>query len=118
MSGFIWFYITKLQTQLVETKIKNLQARIEKIEQDARTSKSIDISQIGIDCLLVDEAHEFKNLFYSTSKGSIRGLGDPKGSDRAMDMYIKTQYLHENNHKIIFLTGTPVSNSIVELFTL
>ncbi|EOH7685616.1 helicase-related protein, partial [Campylobacter coli] len=67
---------------------------------------------------IVDEAHEFKNLLITTSMGDISGLGNLKGSQKAYDLYSKTQYIHEQNKKLYFLTGTPISNSITELYTL
>ncbi|EMD6051015.1 helicase-related protein, partial [Campylobacter jejuni] len=81
-------------------------------------SKAIDFSELGIDALIVDEAHEFKNLLITTSMGDISGLGNLKGSQKAYDLYSKTQYIHEQNKKLYFLTGTPISNSITELYTL
>ncbi|EHP2219447.1 helicase, partial [Campylobacter coli] len=74
--------------------------------------------ELGIDALIVDEAHEFKNLLITTSMGDISGLGNLKGSQKAYDLYSKTQYIHEQNKKLYFLTGTPISNSITELYTL
>ncbi|PKD36162.1 helicase-related protein, partial [Campylobacter jejuni] len=68
--------------------------------------------------LIIDEAHEFKNLLITTSMGDISGLGNLKGSQKAYDLYSKTQYIHEQNKKLYFLTGTPISNSITELYTL
>ncbi|EKR6948532.1 helicase, partial [Campylobacter jejuni] len=83
-----------------------------------KKSKAIDFSELGIDALIVDEAHEFKNLLITTSMGDISGLGNLKGSQKAYDLYSKTQYIHEQNKKLYFLTGTPISNSITELYTL
>lgn len=81
---------------------------------------NLDFSELGIDALLVDEAHMFKNLQFHTSLQRIRGLGNPQGSQKAFDMYLKTQFLLEKtgNKNLIFLTGTPISNSIAELYTL
>ncbi len=77
--------------------------------------------QLGIDYLFVDEAHEFKNLFIYT-KQTVSGIPTTK-SQKALDMYMKTQYITNTffgNRKsgIVFATGTPISNSMVELFTL
>lgn len=83
-----------------------------------KKSKAIDFSELGIDALIIDEAHEFKNLLITTSMGDISGLGNLKGSQKAYDLYSKTQYIHEQNKKLYFLTGTPISNSITELYTL
>ncbi|MBM0625404.1 DEAD/DEAH box helicase family protein [Helicobacter pylori] len=78
----------------------------------------IDISQMGIDNLIVDEAHLFKNLAFETSMEKIAGLGNQQGSNRARDLFIKTRYLHQNNKKIMFLTGTPIANSLSEMYHL
>ncbi len=78
----------------------------------------IDISQMGIDNLIVDEAHLFKNLAFETSMEKIAGLGNQQGSNRARDLYLKTRYLHQNNKKIMFLTGTPIANSLSEMYHL
>ncbi|WP_259459208.1 SNF2-related protein [Helicobacter pylori] len=78
----------------------------------------IDISQMGIDNLIVDEAHLFKNLAFETSMEKIAGLGNQQGSNRARDLFIKTRYLHQNDKKIMFLTGTPIANSLSEMYHL
>ncbi|KHL80997.1 SNF2-related protein [Helicobacter pylori] len=78
----------------------------------------IDISQMGIDNLIVDEAHLFKNLAFETSMEKIAGLGNQQGSNRARDLYLKTRYLHQNDKKIMFLTGTPIANSLSEMYHL
>lgn len=79
----------------------------------------LDFGQIGIDQLFVDEAHLFKNLMYVTKMQNVRGLGDSKGSQRAYDMFIKTHQLYdssENGRGVVFATGTPVSNSLAEMY--
>ncbi|MGL2438392.1 SNF2-related protein, partial [Helicobacter pylori] len=68
--------------------------------------------------LIVDEAHLFKNLASETSIEKIAGLGNQQGSNRARDLYLKTRYLHQNNKKIMFLTGTPIANSLSEMYHL
>ncbi len=79
-----------------------------------------DFSELGVDALFVDEAHEFKNLFYATSRTRVAGLGNPTGSKKAFDMFVKTQFIREQNNGrgVFFLTGTPVSNSIAEKYTM
>ncbi|MBC2712067.1 MAG: hypothetical protein HGJ94_14105 [Desulfosarcina sp.] len=80
----------------------------------------VDFSELGVDALFVDEAHEFKNLFYATKRTRVAGLGNQKGSKKAFDMFVKTQYVQESNNGkgVFFLTGTPVSNSISEMYTM
>lgn len=101
-----------------EEKISSFKARLDNLLQENKKSKSIDFGDLGVDLLSVDEAHTYKNLLITTSMGDISGLGNLKGSQQAYDMYCKTRYLNEKNNKIAFLTGTPISNSITELYTL
>ncbi|MCQ2937251.1 DEAD/DEAH box helicase family protein [Helicobacter pylori] len=109
-----------------ETKKPNERAfknKLDKIraQYDALLEKQgshIDISQMGIDNLIVDEAHLFKNLAFETSMEKIAGLGNQQGSNRARDLFIKTRYLHQNDKKIMFLTGTPIANSLSEMYHL
>lgn len=70
---------------------------------------------MGIDDITVDEAHEFKNLFFTTKMQGIKGLGNPTGSNKAMDLWLKTQYLHQSGGSVAFMTGTPISNSAAEM---
>ncbi|MGL2766673.1 SNF2-related protein [Helicobacter pylori] len=109
-----------------ETKKPNERAfknKLDKIrtQYDAILEKQgshIDISQMGIDNLIVDEAHLFKNLAFETSMEKIAGLGNQQGSNRSRDLYLKTRYLHQNDKKIMFLTGTPIANSLSEMYHL
>lgn len=102
----------------LEKRIENFKVKLSDLQTTHKKSKAIDFSELGIDALIVDEAHEFKNLLITTSMGDISGLGNLKGSQKAYDLYSKTQYIHEQNKKLYFLTGTPISNSITELYTL
>ncbi|WP_163566074.1 SNF2-related protein [Helicobacter suis] len=99
-----------------EQAIKRIGARYSKLL--AQNKSRIDISQMGIDNLIVDEAHLFKNLGFSTNMQGVAGLGNKQGSKRATDLFVKTQYLHSKGAKIMFLTGTPIANSIAELYHL
>lgn len=81
----------------------------------------LDFGELGIDALFVDEAHLFKNLFYMSQMRGIAGLGDPQGSARAFDLFVKTRFLEQRYGKqsrVVFATGTPVSNSLVEMYTM
>lgn len=75
---------------------------------------------LGIDLLTVDEAHEFKNLEFTTSMQRVAGLGNPGGSQKAADLAIKIRHLLDTTggRNLIFLTGTPISNSMAEMFTM
>ncbi|PVW98066.1 helicase, partial [Campylobacter jejuni] len=102
----------------LEKRIENFKVKLSDLQTTHKKSKAIDFSELGIDALIIDEAHEFKNLLITTSMGDISGLGNLKGSQKSYDLYSKTQYIHEQNKKLYFLTGTPISNSIAELYTL
>lgn len=94
----------------IEEKLKKL--------ADRKQDDALDFSDLGVDALSVDEAHEFKNLFYTTTLQGVAGLGSPQGSTRAFDMFIKTRYVSERagGKNVFFATGTPVANSIAEVF--
>ncbi|MDZ5336459.1 hypothetical protein RGC61_05280 [Helicobacter pylori] len=95
-----------------KNKLDKIRAKYDAILE--KQGSHIDISQMGIDNLIVDEAHLFKNLAFETSMEKIAGLGNQQGSNRARDLLIKTRYLHQNDKKIMFLTGTPIANSCGE----
>lgn len=76
-------------------------------------------SELGIDALFVDEAHEFKNLAFTSTMQRVAGLGNQTGSQKAMDLYMKIQQLKQNPlARVVFATGTPISNSMAEMFTM
>ncbi|EMG83690.1 helicase protein [Helicobacter pylori GAM103Bi] len=99
-----------------KNKLDKIRAQYDAILE--KQGSHIDISQMGIDNLIVDEAHLFKNLAFETSMEKIAGLGNQQGSNRARDLYLKTRYLHQNDKKIMFLTGTPIANSLSETYHL
>ncbi|GAA8567162.1 hypothetical protein HpDR60_13950 [Helicobacter pylori] len=99
-----------------KTNLDKIRAQYDAILE--KQGSHIDISQMGIDNLIVDEAHLFKNLAFETSMEKIAGLGNQQGSNRARDLYLKTRYLHQNDKKIMFLTGTPIANSLSEMYHL
>jgi N12 class adenine-specific DNA methylase len=105
--------------------VKQLEAalrRLEKQLEDRLTMKrddSIRFEELGIDFIFVDEAHMFKNLQFTTKMSRIASLSN-SASNRALDMFLKTQYLakRHNNRGVVFATATPVSNSMAELWTM
>lgn len=102
----------------LEKKRKSLQAKIDKLTDKAKDEDNIDFEQLGVDALFVDEAHNFKNLFYTTSMTNVSGLGNKDGSKRAFDLYTKVRYLQQLNggRGIVFATATPVMNSMSEMY--
>lgn len=102
----------------MEKKRKQLEAKVEKLTSKPKDSDSIEFEQLGVDSIFVDEAHNFKNLFYTTSMNNVAGLGNKDGSQRAFDLYTKVRYLQQLNggRGIVFATATPVMNSMSEMY--
>ena len=102
----------------LEKKRKQLQTKIDKLTDTAKDEDNIDFEQLGVDSIFVDEAHNFKNLFYTTSMTNVSGLGNKDGSKRAFDLYTKVRYLQKLNggRGIVFATATPVMNSMSEMY--
>ncbi|CAN7781296.1 Eco57I restriction-modification methylase domain-containing protein [Cupriavidus necator] len=103
-------------------KIKaNLEAKVTRLKEKAgEKTKVVDMADLGIDGLEVDEAHEFKNLFFNTQMNRVAGLGNPAGSGKAFDLFVKTRWLQKTYGEdvpLVHATGTPVSNSLAEMFT-
>lgn len=105
--------------------VKQLEALKERLEnrikalRDKAMDDLLDFEQIGVDQLFVDEAHLFKNLMFTTKMQNVRGLGDSAGSQRAYDMFVKVNQLYAKNGRgqgVVFATGTPVSNSLAEMY--
>ncbi|MGO1073566.1 Eco57I restriction-modification methylase domain-containing protein [Lysobacter sp. CA199] len=91
--------------------------RLDRISERGRDDL-LDFAEVGVDALLVDEAHEFKNLFFVTTQRNVAGLGSPEGSKKAFDLFVKMRYLegvHQGKNRV-FLTGTPVSNTLSEVY--
>ena len=107
-----------LSVKDLEKKRKSLQAKIDKLTDKAKDEDNIEFEQLGIDSLFIDEAHNFKNLFYTTSMTNVSGLGNKDGSKRAFDLYTKVRYLQKLNggRGIVFATATPVMNSMSEMY--
>lgn len=109
--------LNKRQLKSLEKRKGNLKAKLEEILN--RETDEFCFEKLGIDHMIVDESHVFKNLPYSTSHNQVAGLGDPAGSRRARLLLLgcrSLQTLHQGDKGITFLSGTPISNSIVELY--
>lgn len=98
----------------LEEKYKKLTA------SENRDTDNLYWDELGVDALMLDEAHEFKNLAYTTSSmNRVAGLGNQSGSQKAMDLFMKIQQLKQNpSSRIVFATGTPISNSMAEMYTM
>ena len=104
--------------QLERTK-KSLEARLEKLQAEGRKDDVVTFEQLGVDRLFVDEAHNYKNLFLYTKMRNVAGLST-SDAQKSSDMFAKCRYMDEitGNRGVIFATGTPVSNSMTELYTM
>ena len=104
--------------QLERTR-KQLENRLSKLEAEERKDDVITFEQLGVDRLYVDEAHSFKNLFLYTKMRNVAGLSQTE-SQKSSDMFLKCRYMDEitGGKGIVFATGTPVSNSMTELYTM
>jgi N12 class adenine-specific DNA methylase len=102
----------------MEGQKARMEEQLEKMADEIRKDDLITFEELGIDSLLVDEAHAFKNLAVF-SKMNVAGITG-SGSQRAMDMYLKCQYINEINggRGIVFATGTPISNTMVEMYVM
>lgn len=98
----------------------NMQSKLERLMDSGAKDAGMTFEEMGIDSLSVDEAHEFKNLGFATSMTRVAGLGDPVGSQKASDLYVKIQSVKKRTggRNIAFLTGTPISNTMAEMFTM
>jgi N12 class adenine-specific DNA methylase/predicted RNA methylase len=97
-----------------------MRERMERKADTGAKDRAVTFADLGVDALLVDEAHEFKNLFITTSLSRVSGLGNLAGSEKAFDLFVKCRYLQERNQGrgVYFATGTPISNTIAELYTM
>ena len=83
--------------------------------------KVVTFDELGVDAFAIDELHEFKNLFYNSTMERVPGMGNPAGSDKAFDLFVKLQWMFNtfgDKAPIAGATGTPVSNSLVEMFNM
>ena len=107
--------------------VKQLEKQREKMEErynallagTGQKDRAVDFADLGVDALFIDESHEFKNLAFQTTM-NVSGLGNISGSAKALDLFIKCRYLQRQNNGrgVYFMTGTPISNTIAEVYTL
>jgi N12 class adenine-specific DNA methylase/predicted RNA methylase len=110
----------RLTIKEMEKSRDRMKAKLERSADTGTKDKVVTFDELGIDALFVDEADEFKNLFINTSLTRIAGLGNLQGSDKAFDLFVKARYLQKQNdgRGLYFATGTPVANTIAEIFTM
>ena len=104
--------------QLERTK-KGLEARLKRLNDSSRKDDVVTFEQLGVDRLFVDEAHNYKNLFLYTKMRNVAGLSTTD-AQKSSDMFLKCRYIDEitDSRGVVFATGTPVSNSVTELYTM
>ena len=104
--------------QLEKTK-KKLEIRLEKLNDDFKKDDVITFEELGVDKLFIDEAHSYKNLYLYTKMRNVAGIGQSEAF-KSSDMFMKCRYMDEmtGGKGIVFATGTPVSNSMTELYTM
>ena len=103
----------------LETTKKNLETKLKQNVNEEAKDIVIPFEQLGVDQIFVDEADQFKNLYFTTKMRNIAGMSQAN-SQRSMDMFMKTQYLMSanNGRGVVFATGTPISNTMAEMFTM
>lgn len=104
--------------QMEKTR-KSLEAKLKKLNDQSRKDNLVTFEELGIDRLMVDEAHYFKNLFLVTKMRNVSGIAQTE-AQKSSDLFMKCRYLDEltGGKGIVFATGTPISNSMVELYTM
>lgn len=104
--------------QMEKTR-KSLESKLEKLNSQERKDDVINFEQLGIDKIFVDEAHNYKNLFLYTKMHNVGGISQTD-AQKSSDLYMKCRYMDEitDGKGVVFATGTPVSNSMVELYTM
>jgi len=103
----------------LERSRKKLETKLEKLNDQTKKDNVIIFEQLGIDRMFVDEAHNYKNLFLYTKMKNVGGIAQTE-AQKSSDLFMKCRYLDEltGNKGVIFATGTPISNSMVELYTM
>ena len=103
----------------MERMKKQLEKKLDKLNDQSRKDDVVTFEQLGVDSLMVDEAHAFKNLAVLSKMRNVAGISQTE-SQRASDLYMKCRYLDEitGSRGVVFATGTPISNSMAELFTM
>ncbi len=109
----------RVTVKQLEKSRKNLEAKLKKLNDQSRKDDVVNFEELGIDRLFVDEAHFYKNLFSYTKMRNVAGIAQTE-AQKSSDLYMKCRYLDEvtGGKGVVFATGTPISNSMVELYTM
>lgn len=109
---------TRLVKELERVR-KRLEFKLDSLSAEEKKDQTLTFEELGVDRLFVDEAHKFKNLFYTTKMTRVAGLPQT-ASERAFDLFLKVGHIQERNGGggVVFATGTPISNTMAEMFTM
>lgn len=112
-------YGAKFNVKKLEKSLKSLKVRLQNLTDQEKKDDVIDFERLGVDKLYIDEAHNYKNLFLMTKMRNVAGIPQTE-AQKSSDMYMKCRYLDEltGGRGVVFATGTPVSNSMTELYTM
>ena len=104
--------------QMEKTK-RNLEMKLQKLNDQTRKDDVVTFEELGVDRVFVDEAHFYKNLFLYTKMRNVGGIAQTE-AQKSSDLFMKSRYLDEitGGKGLIFATGTPISNSMVEMYTM
>ena len=104
--------------QLEKSK-KSIEAKLKKLNDQSRKDDVVTFEELGVDRIFIDESHYYKNLYLYTKMTNVGGIAQTE-AQKSSDLFMKTQYLDEitGGRGVIFATGTPISNSMVELYTI
>jgi N12 class adenine-specific DNA methylase len=113
--------ISRRMLKGLEVRKKNLTAKLKELEHiiEGKKDKGIDFKEMGVDHLFIDESHKFKNLTFTTRHDRVAGLGNTEGSQKALNMLFAVRTLQERFDAdlcVTFLSGTPISNSLTEMY--
>lgn len=122
---FIQDYISEMMAEnnrswsvkQMEAQEKQLRTKLQILADEDYKDDVITFEELGVDCLMVDEAHNYKNLSFNTKIGNVAGI-NPNGSIKAFDLFQKVQYINEISpgRNVVFATGTPISNTMCEMY--
>lgn len=104
----------------IEKQKAALEEKLKRLFDTGAKDDNLYFNELGVDAVLLDEAHEFKNLGFSTGMQRVAGLGNPIGSNKAADMFMKVQSVlkRTGGRNVVFATGTPISNTMAEMYTM
>ncbi len=104
----------------IEKQKAALEEKLKRLFDTGSKDDNLYFGELGVDAVFVDEAHEFKNLGFSTGMQRVAGLGNPTGSNKAADLFMKVRSIlkRTNGRNVVFATGTPISNTMAEMYTM